>query len=266
MPDEMMEAGVTQTEPVEETATPAETTEGGQPTVEELQQQLSVIKQERDNLDKLRGKQGAELGALRKAQQDAAQKMAQLEQLIQNKANPPTDWDAQIAAIEESMDEGTILPSKGARMIAELASERSKAQALQEAQAMYQQQAQQQWTEQQNQRYIEKNPDFPEFHDRFLAGEFDDIRQEHPYYNDPVLLHKEVKSRQLQDEIRAAREAGKQSGIKEAKKLSSGTEVKSKVLDGSGSDSASKVKPPPKTHADMKAKFKALWEEKGGKF
>ena len=207
-----------------------------------------------------------ELGATRKQLEEQARRQAETEKFINEQANPATDWDAEIAAIKEAMEEGTIGSGDGAERIATLAAERSEARALERADAMYQEREARSWRQQQNEKYIELEPDFPDFAERFQNNEFDDIKKMHPYLGgDPVLAHQRWKRIQAEDQLKAAKAEGKQAGVKEAQKLLNGTDKTQKVLPGAG-NAASQIKPPPPTLEDAKARFVNQWKETGGDF
>lgn len=182
-----------------------------------------ALKKQIANLEKVLGRQGKELGDLKKGKESKEEE-------------PPKDYDALEADITDKLDAGEIDLKTALRQMNKLATERGAQMATQ---SFLEQQRQQASAKMVNE-FKQKNPDFEEV---LESGELDKIIQDNPLHDDFSAYH-EYKLRQTQaqldDQLKAAKEEGKSEGMKLASESSNASKVLGKRGDAMRSQNSNK--------------------------
>lgn len=193
---------VEETVETEETEAPVEEEEEKPNEAEELRKQVS-------NLEKVLGRQGKELGDLKK-------------QKSQTEEEPPKDYDALEADIVDKLDAGDIDLKSALRQMNKLATERGAQIATQN----FQEEQKKQTSAQMVNQFKQNNPDFEEV---LESGALDQIIQDNPLHDDFSAYHA-YKLNQTQSDYEQKLQAAKEEGKNEGMKLASESSNASKVL------------------------------------
>ena len=228
--DNAAEETTEQNTQTEETETEETKKEGESSEAEELRKQVA-------NLEKVLGRQGKELGDLKKSK-------------TQQEEEPPKDYDALEADIVDKLDAGEMDLKTALRQMNQLASERGAMQATQR----FQEEQKQQTSNQMISQFKQNNPDFDEV---LESGALDEIIQSNPLHDEFSAYH-EFKLNRTQAEIDAkiqqAKEEGKNEGMKIASESSNASKVLGKRGDALRSQQTGKQ---PTNRAETKAAPKA---------
>ena len=216
-----------------EEATPdVATTEVGEPEVTPAEpvdvvgDRLAKLEQANAEKDKYIGKMQMEVGESRKMIQQEAQRRAELEQYLEQQANPPRDFDAELEQLAAQVDDG--LPQGDAlKIAAQISYERAMAEGEQRTMSLLQQEQQRNKMQEMEQSFLAKFPDYPDF---LESGERDKLAQEHPFFNDGPLAYLEFKRREEAAKGGMKLEEGKRAGTEETKRLLQGTGKGQQVL------------------------------------
>jgi hypothetical protein len=208
---------------------------------ESKESESEALKKQIANLEKVLGRQGKELGDLKKNKSS--------EQETKEEAK---DYDALEAEITDKLDAGEIDLKTALRQMNQLATERG----AQMATMRFQEQQKQQTSAKMVNEFKQKNPDFEEV---LESGELDKIIQDNPLHDDFSAYH-EYKLRQTQaqldDQLKAAREEGKSEGMKLASESSNASKVLGKR--GDALRSQNKTKQPANRAETKRAMLEAL--------
>lgn len=168
--------------------------------------EMTSLKEQLANAEKLIGRQGKELGELRneyKALSESAQKAA-------DASNDP-GYDTRLAEIQSQVDNGDIDFGQALSLTAQLSAEMGAAQAANEFKGQMQRTKEQEVQA----KFLQDNPDFTELDQ---SGALDEIMAGNPMH-DKFSAYFELKAKQTEtkmaEAIEAARKEGEQQGAKE---------------------------------------------------
>lgn len=199
----------------------------------EVNDETAKLKEELSNLQKVLGKQGQELGELRKKNETPAKK------------DEPKDYDALESNIVNKLDSGELDLKSALREMNKLATERGAKLATEQIR-----------TEQNKQKSAEAvnafkqtNPDY----DKILeSGELDNIIASNPLH-DSFSAYYEYKNNVLMSEMETRLSDAKKAGEEEGLKIASESKNPSKVLGKQGTDIREKQTQPYGSRAETKS-------------
>lgn len=209
VPDESGETTIA--EPVEEVE--EETGDAGEVHQEVAEQ--TPLEKELENLKKVIGRQGQELGELRKQSQSKEEPAAE------------ANYDSLEAEIADKLDAGEIGLSQALKEISQLASKRG----ADEAARMFRDAQSEEKSKEAVKKFRSQNPDFDEVKE---SGVLDEIMAENPLH-DPLSAYLEYKNQQMastmEERIAAATAAAKKEGAQAAAQSTNASKVLGKKGD-----------------------------------
>lgn len=197
------------------------------------------------------GEQGSELGTLRAENKFYKNQINQSQKQPAPEPEKLPDYDSEIAAIEEQVDNGDIPVGEGMRKTAEVTARKVEAAATQK----FEQQQNQAVMESSRNAFIDQNPDFTEVQQ---SGALEDIKNSLPGFHDDVsafYAYQANKTAVLHETaITEAETKSFEAGKAEMAKIASGADNTQKVLQVPGSDSTKKIgrKEGPYTQNEMR--------------
>jgi len=251
--------------PVTDTGKPA----GEQPAQKEPEPILGKYKSvdelisAHQELEKTLGKQGAELGDLRKQNEIYGKALESVQKTTPQKTETTQtrDFNAELTAIEKKAEAGEISFGESIRLAAQITEEKTLARARDE----YRQFDSERQTQTAEQQFLKQNPDFQ---DVLKSGVLDPILEANPLYNN-LNAYQAYKAQQREAELTAnmtqAEKAAYEKGKAEIGSLAEGAKVADTVLSKPGT--AMREGKPAKTldeHDIKQGMLAALDKARGG--
>ncbi len=185
-------------------------------------------------LSKKIGDQGNRLG---KAEEDRSSLLRQLESMQTKNQEAPDDqgkaddFEAQIAAISQQVEDGDISIGEGMQQTAKV----SALIAQNETTKGFKQEQQQELANRSKQTFAESNPDFFEMQQ---AGNLDAVKDQLPGFHDDISAYYALKAEQATASVEAAKAEGFEAGKAEMARIAGGDSNTQKVLQGGGKTAA----------------------------
>lgn len=186
-------------------------------------------------LEKALGKQGAELGDLRK-QNELYGKALEMVKPPATQEQRPTetnrDFASELSAIQQKVDSGEMTSGEGLLYAAQIATDKAKADARQE----YQRFDSERQTKTAEQQFLEKNPDFEQV---LNSGALNQYFKDNPLHNNlSAYLQYQMDQRlaAANAEKEEATKAAFEKGKSEVQKLAEGSKVAETVISKPGSE------------------------------
>lgn len=195
------------------------------------------------------GKQGSEVGELRKTNEALAAQLNAMKMEIaksQQKPEPTTDYEQKLADIVSSMEAGDLTIEQAIMESNKITAQKASQEAIKQSQSYFQEQLKKQKAETVQSEFIKNNPDFLELQ---KSGALEAIKQENPMHDDFSALF-EYRARQAQEKLK--------TGIDQTK---AEAEASTKVLKKPGAAIRDTKPKPLKSEAEMKSAMLARLKE-----
>lgn len=183
-----------------------------------------ALKAQIANLEKVLGKQGKELGDLRKQNTQSTQQKEE-----------PKDYDALEADIVDKLDAGELDLKSALRQMNQLASERGAMQAT----AQFAEEQNKERSQKAISQFKQENPDFD---DVLESGALDGIIEKNPLH-DEFSAYQEYKRNELQKDLESKLEQARNEGRETGMKIANESENPGKVLGKKGDSTRTTQKP-----------------------